>query len=148
MSGVIVLNTDNTALHTVTVPHAIRMLIRQVAIIEEALEDRQIGPYPVPLVLRLVRYVKTAFLYARTPAWSKRGVLRRDHHTCAYCGERGHTIDHLVPQSRGGRNTWLNTVCACEPCNRRKADRTPAQAGMPLRALPRIPGWREVSTRT
>lgn len=146
MSGVVVLNTDNTALHTVSVPHAIRMLIRQVAIIEEAVENERFGPYPVPLVLRLVRYVKTAYLYARTPAWSKRGVLRRDRHVCAYCGDRGTTIDHVVPQAHGGRNTWLNTVCACEPCNRRKADRTPQGAGMPLRYTARIPTWREVST--
>ncbi|MFX4271085.1 HNH endonuclease [Propionibacteriaceae bacterium Y1685] len=147
MSGVVVLNTDNTALHTVSIPHAIRMLIRQVAIIEEALEDRQIGPYPVPLVLRLVRYVKTAFLYGRTPAWSKRSVLRRDQHICAFCGGHGTTIDHVVPTSRGGRNTWLNTVCACETCNRRKADRTPAEAAMPLRFAPRVPLWREVTPR-
>lgn len=147
MSGVVVLNTDNTALHTVSIPHAIRMLIRQVAIIEEALEDRQIGPYPVPLVLRLVRYVKTAFLYGRTPAWSKRSVLRRDQHVCAFCGGHGTTIDHVVPTSRGGPNTWLNTVCACEACNRRKADRTPSEAAMPLRFAPRVPLWREVTPR-
>ena len=101
MSGVIVLNTDNTALHTVSVQHAIRMLVREVAIVEEAHADRKIGPYPWPLVLRLIRYVKTTFLYARSPAWSKRGVLRRDHHTCAYCSGPADTVDHLLPQSRG-----------------------------------------------
>ena len=85
MSAVIVLNTDNTALHTVSIKHAIRMLVREVAIVEEARDGHRIGPYPWPLVLRLIRYVKTTFLYARTPAWSKRGVLRRDHHRCAYC---------------------------------------------------------------
>ena len=54
MSGVVVLNTDNTALHTVSVQHAVRMLVREVAIVEEAHADRRIGPYPWPLVLRLV----------------------------------------------------------------------------------------------
>ena len=87
-SGVIVLNTDNTTLHTVSVQHAIRMLVREVAIVEEAQEGRKIGPYPWPIVLRLIRYVKTTFLYAQSPAWSKRGVLRRDHHRCAYCRAR------------------------------------------------------------
>jgi len=67
MSAVIVLNTDNTALHTVSVQHAIRMLVREVAIVEEARDGHRIGPYPWPLVLRLIRYVKTTFLYARTP---------------------------------------------------------------------------------
>ena len=101
MSGVIVLNTDNTALHTVSVQHAIRMLIREVAIVEEAHEDRTFGPFPWPRVLRLVRYVKTAFQYARSPAWSKRGVLRRDGHRCAYCqGTRRHRRPPAAPVAR------------------------------------------------
>lgn len=145
MSGVIVLNTDDTALHTVSLPHAIRMLVREVAIIEQAVEGKRFGPYPMPLVLRLIRYVKTAFLYNRTPAWSKRGVLRRDGHRCAYCGGHGTTIDHLTPQSRGGRNHWLNTVCACQSCNHRKADQTPSEAGMALGYPPRIPSWQEIT---
>ncbi|TDT33390.1 HNH endonuclease [Naumannella halotolerans] len=132
MSGVLVLNADNTALHTVSVKHAIGMLVREVAIVEQAREGAVIGPYPWPLVLRLVRYVKTAFLYSRAPGWTKRGVLRRDRHRCAYCGAHASTVDHLQPVSRGGQNTWLNTVAACGPCNARKANRTPREAGMSL----------------
>lgn len=133
MSGVLVLNTDDTALHTVSVRHAIGMLVRQVAIVEVCDPDRRIGDFPVPQTLRLTRYVRTTFLYGRAPGWTKRGVLRRDHHTCAYCGAHASTVDHVLPQSRGGANTWTNTVAACGPCNARKADRTPAEAGMPLR---------------
>ena len=143
MSGVLVLNTDNTTLHTVSVKHAIKMLVREVAIVEEARDGHRIGPYPWPLVLRLIRYVKTTFLYGRSPTWSKRGVLRRDRHTCAYCGGPADTVDHLLPQSRGGRNTWLNTVAACTRCNNRKADRTPAEASMLLSWKPWAPSWRE-----
>ncbi len=143
MSGVVVLNTDNTALHTVSIKHAIKMLVREVAIVEEAHEGRRIGPYPWPLVLRLIRYVKTTFLYAKSPTWSKRGVLRRDHHHCAYCGGTAETVDHLLPQSRGGRNTWQNTVAACLLCNNLKADRTPAEAGMRLAWKPVAPHWRD-----
>jgi 5-methylcytosine-specific restriction endonuclease McrA len=90
-------------------------------------------------VLRLVRYVKTTFLYARVPGWTKRGVLKRDRHTCGYCGERASTVDHIVPISRGGRNTWTNTVAACHSCNARKANHTPSEAGMPLRLKPATP---------
>lgn len=143
MTGVIVLNTDNTALHTVSVQHAIKMLVREVAIVEEARDGHQIGPYPWPLVLRLLRYVKTSFIYARTPAWSKRGVLRRDRHQCAYCAGPADTVDHLMPQSRGGKNSWLNTVAACTRCNNIKANRTPAEAAMPLAWKPWVPSWRE-----
>ena len=147
MSSVIVLNTDNTALHTVSVQHAIRMLVREVAIVEEARDGHRIGPYPWPLVLRLIRYVKTTFLYARTPAWSKRGVLRRDHHRCAYCQGPADTVDHLLPQSRGGTNSWRNTVAACTRCNNRKANRTPTEAGMSLAWKPNVPSWREAYHR-
>jgi 5-methylcytosine-specific restriction endonuclease McrA len=50
-------------------------------------------------------------------------------------------VDHVLPRSRGGRNTWLNTVAACGGCNQRKGDRTPAEARMPLRFTPRVPSW-------
>jgi 5-methylcytosine-specific restriction endonuclease McrA len=147
MSAVVVLNTDNTALHTVSIKHAIRMLVREVAIVEEARDGHRIGPYPWPLVLRLIRYVKTTFLYARTPAWSKRGVLRRDHHRCAYCEGIADTVDHLLPQSRGGSNSWQNTVAACTRCNNRKANRTPSEATMTLAWRPSVPTWREAYHR-
>ena len=56
-------------------------------------------------------------------------MLRRDLHTCAYCSGPADTVDHLLPQSRGGLNTWLNTVAACTRCNNLKANRTPARPG-------------------
>lgn len=145
MSAVLVLNTDNTALHTVSLKHAIGMLVREVAVVEEAVADKVFGPYPWPLVLRLVRYVKTTFLYANTPGWTKRGVLRRDGNRCGYCGARATTVDHVLPQSRGGRNTWHNTVAACGPCNARKANRTPSEANMPLRVKLRTPTRAEIA---
>lgn len=147
MNGVLVLNADNTALHTVSVKHAIGMLVREVAIVEEAQEGRLIGPYPWPLVLRLVRYVKTHFMYARPPGWTKRGVLIRDRRTCTYCGQHATTVDHLLPQSRGGPNSWLNTIAACSPCNMRKADRTPREAGMELRFEPFVPTRAQLTAR-
>lgn len=139
MSGVLVLNTDDTALHTVSVRHAVGMLVREVAIVESATEGARFGPYPLPEVLRLVRYVKTGFLYSRAPGWTKPGVLRRDRHTCAYCGAHAATVDHIVPLSRGGQNSWTNTVACCSACNTKKADHTPEEAGMPLRWHPFAP---------
>ena len=43
------------------------------------------------------------------------------------------TIDHVLPRSRGGRNTWTNLVTCCQKCNLRKADSTPEEAGMRMR---------------
>lgn len=76
----------------------------------------------------------------RVPPVNRREVLRRDKHTCQYCGSTKQlTLDHVIPRSKGGKHTWDNVVTACEQCNSRKGDRTPSQAGMILRTKPRAP---------
>lgn len=76
----------------------------------------------------------------RVPPVNRRELLRRDHHTCQYCGSTKQlTIDHVMPLSKGGKHAWDNVVAACERCNQRKGDRTPLQAGMPLRNQPKAP---------
>src|SRR5690349_21762442 len=127
VTAVLVLNADLGPLHRVSLRHAIRMLFREVAVVHEAEPDRLIGVYPVPRVLRLVSYVVTRWRYGHVgPAWSRGGVLTRDGHRCAYCGGTGATtVDHVLPRSRGGRDSWKNTVAACGACNHRKGDRTP-----------------------
>src|SRR5581483_5260622 len=139
--SVLVLNASYEPLQKVDLRHAIRMLVRGVAVVEEAVEGATFGSFPMPRVLRLVRYVATRWRYGRRPVWSKRGVHLRDGGLCGYCGRPGHTVDHIVPQSRGGRSTWENTVLACGPCNNRKADRVLAQTGLRLRVQPRVPTW-------
>jgi hypothetical protein len=82
-------------------------------------------------------------LFGVTPGLTKAKLLRRDRHTCAYCGERFADRDlqceHIVPASRGGPASWMNLVTACAACNGRKADRTPEEARMPLLFLPYVP---------
>jgi 5-methylcytosine-specific restriction endonuclease McrA len=76
----------------------------------------------------------------KVPSVNRREVLRRDHHSCQYCGSsKDLTLDHVLPRSRGGQHTWDNLVAACERCNSRKGDRTPQEAGMPLRTKPKAP---------
>ncbi|MFI6271411.1 HNH endonuclease [Micromonospora zamorensis] len=147
MDAVLVINADLGPLHRVTVQHAVRMLCRRVAEIHEAEPDRVIGIFPMPRVVRLVRFVVTRWRFNSGPAWSRAGVLRRDGRCCAYCGGSASTIDHILPRSRGGRNTWRNTTAACYACNQRKGDRTPAEAGMPLRREPVNPGWGALAGR-
>ncbi len=139
--SVIVLNASYEPLHTVSIQHAIRMLVREVAVVEEAHGERTIGPFPVPRVLRLVRYVVTHWRYAAgRMKYSKHGVLRRDKFRCAYCGlDNADTMDHVQPRSRGGRTEWLNAVAAHAACNERKGNRTPSEAGMPLLWQPWVP---------
>ncbi|GHJ46648.1 HNH endonuclease [Catellatospora sp. TT07R-123] len=147
MNGVLVLNADLGPLHRVSLRHALRMLWRQVAVVHEAEPDQAVGVYPMPRVVRLVSYVVTRWRFSGGPAWSRRGVLVRDGHRCAYCGGSASTVDHVLPSSRGGRNSWLNTVAACGGCNQRKGDRTPVEARMTLRVTPAAPSWAALARR-
>lgn len=147
METVLVLNADLGPLHRVNLRHAIRMLCRRVAVVHESEPDIRIGVFQKPKVLRLVAYVVTRWRYTTGPAWSRAGVLNRDSRRCGYCAGEASTIDHVVPSSRGGKNTWLNTVAACSSCNQRKGDRTPAEARMPLRTTPAAPSWASIARR-
>lgn len=138
MTAVTLLNASYEPLGKVTFQHAVRMLFREVATVEEAHHDRMIGPHPWPRVIRLVRYVVAKWMY-RPAAYSRDAVLKRDRHRCAYCGRHATTVDHVVPRSRGGPWDWLNTVAACGDCNHRKSNRTPGEAGMTLMMHPFVP---------
>ena len=94
-----------------------------------------------PCVIRLVRYVRVPRDVHRRKI-TRKAVLARDAYTCQYCGRESHglTVDHVIPRSRGGISAWDNIVAACAPCNRRKGNRLPREATMPLRAHPKPPG--------
>lgn len=135
---VLVLNASYEPLHHVTVPHAIGMIVRQVAVVEET-HETMFGGGRMPKVLRLIRYVTMAWRYRKNMRCTKAGVLIRDNRTCAYCGGHAVTVDHVIPRSKGGPLSWENSVAACHKCNGRKAARTPAEANMPLRFIPTAP---------
>lgn len=75
--------------------------------------------------------------------FSRINVLTRDKYRCAYCAVRGTdedlNYDHVIPRSQGGRTVWENIVASCYPCNSKKANRTPEQAGMRLLTRPYKP---------
>lgn len=141
MTLVEVWNADETLLHRVSVRHAVKMIWRGIATPVEVHESETFGPYQVPLVVRLVRYVEMKWLYSRTRAtYSREGVLLRDKGQCAYCGRfNATTMDHVLPRSRGGATSWLNAVAACDDCNAHKGNQTPDEAGIPLRWQPYVP---------
>jgi len=78
--------------------------------------------------------------------FSRRNLFKRDRYTCQYCGAQPGpeelTIDHVNPKSKGGTSTWENCVLSCIECNKRKSNRTPAEADMKLRKVPKKPSWR------
>jgi len=77
--------------------------------------------------------------------FTRENVFHRDNQKCAYCGRKFKmsdlTIDHIVPKSKGGNNSWKNTISSCKSCNNKKADRTPKEAGMRLLFQPTEPRW-------
>jgi 5-methylcytosine-specific restriction endonuclease McrA len=99
------------------------------------------GYFELPSVIILRDYVHVPFVRSKSP--SKRNVYRRDGNRCQYCGchlnARNSSIDHVMPRSRGGGHSWSNMVSACKPCNRKKANRTPEEAGMRLAKVPIAP---------
>lgn len=97
-----------------------------------------------PEVILLNRYEGMG---QKSVVFSRRNLFKRDRYCCQYCGlQLGPdelTIDHVLPKSKGGVSSWENCVLACIPCNKRKADhRTPEQAGMKLRRVPKKPSWK------
>jgi len=139
----LVLNAGYEPLAVVSFKRALVLVMNDKATIIERIEDDPVWGTSVawdrPAVIVLTRYVRVPG--GRRVPVTRRGVLRRDAHRCAYCGKAASTIDHVLPRSRGGANSWLNTVAACGGCNQRKCDRTPSEARMPLRTAPTVPTW-------
>ena len=83
----------------------------------------------------------------REPPLTNRALFRRDQNICLYCGkrfaERDLSRDHLVPISRGGKDSWTNVVTACKRCNARKGSNPPEDCGLELLALPYRPNHAE-----
>ena len=96
----------------------------------------------VPRVVLLVNYGRLPRYEVR---FTRKNIFHRDRNRCQYCGSRFRSqdlnLDHVRPLSRGGRSSWVNVVCCCLRCNRVKANRTPAEAGMTLTREPQRPRW-------
>lgn len=87
----------------------------------------------VPRIIRVLGYRK---LPRQEIKFNRRNIYARDQNRCQYCGHRFSTselsLDHVVPRSRGGDNSWQNVVACCVTCNVRKGGRTPQEAGLHL----------------
>lgn len=89
-------------------------------------------------------------LYDRLPAtdvkFTRRNIYEHYRYRCCYCGKQCSTaelnLDHVIPRSRGGKTSWDNIVTSCIPCNLKKADKLPGEAGMRMLATPTKPNWR------
>ncbi len=161
-SAVLVLNRSYMPVHVTTVKRALTLLYQGMAkAVNEQYElfnfddwrqlTPQEGDSTIGLVDDIIRVPRVIILvaYDRIPKrrvrFSRLNIFLRDQNTCQYCGKtksrKELNLDHVVPRSRGGTSTWENVVCSCFECNRRKGGRTPREANMKLRSIPKRPRW-------
>jgi 5-methylcytosine-specific restriction endonuclease McrA len=125
---VLVLNASYEPLHITSWKRAIILLLKEKAAVVSA------------KVIRLVEYIRIPFTKINSIKPSRNLIYKRDGHKCQYCGStRRLTIDHVIPRSRGGQDTWENMVVACSTCNTKKGDTLLEQTGMKLARKPFVP---------
>jgi len=131
--GVLLLTNCNEPISIITGRRALTMVTKGVCTVVVPTSIRVCPGVYLPSVIRLMEYKRIPY---RTQQVTRKNILVRDGYRCMYCGTRKDgselELEHVIPKSRGGKNTWENLVAACAPCNRRKNDRTPEEAGMKL----------------
>ncbi len=99
----------------------------------------------VPRIVRLMIYDR---LPRQQVKFNRRNIYARDESRCQYCGKKFASselsLDHVVPRSQNGDNSWENIVCCCVTCNVKKGGRTPQEAGMRLITKPTKPKFSPV----
>lgn len=122
---VLVLNASFEPIHIADARRALKLIFKGVAKAEHVHEDFEIrkGLF-LPNVVRLLEYRRVPYIQVQAKS---KTIHLRDRYTCQYCGRKlpskELTLDHIVPRSHGGKDTWENLVTACQPCNGLKGDR-------------------------
>jgi 5-methylcytosine-specific restriction endonuclease McrA len=139
---VLVLNATYEPINVCTVRRAVVLLLKEKAeVLEQGDWELRSATRSLtrPVVIRLVSYVRVPRDTHRRKI-TRRAVFARDDWTCQYCGARSNlTVDHVIPRSKGGPSSWENIVASCAPCNLRKGNALPRQAGMRLQRQPQTP---------
>ena len=137
----LVLNAGYEPLGVVSFKRAIILVLNKKATVLEGSAEIKVhsasNAYDLPSVILLSRYVRVPG--SRNIPLSRRGVLRRDAHRCAYCKRAANTVDHVQPKSKGGTDSWENLVAACLRCNNLKGDKTLKEIGWELSFTPKMP---------
>ena len=140
-ASVLVLNQDYQPLSVCSMQRSMKLLFLEKAELLHIDPERILRTtrreYSYPSVIRLRTYIRVP--YTRI-VLSRRNIMRRDSFTCQYCTKKTTlTIDHVIPKSRGGADTWENLTTACENCNVKKGSQTPKEANMRLQKKPYRP---------
>lgn len=142
-SKVLLLNKNYEPLTVVNAQKAIILLyLEKVEMIEKRnyLIRSRYQAFPLPSVIRLVNFVRVP---KKRVELTRHNVFKRDGYQCVYCGTRKgpFTIDHVVPRTSGGTDSWENLVCACVNCNNKKGSKTLDRANMLLLRTPKKPSY-------
>lgn len=133
MEKVLVLNSDYTPLNITTVIRGFILVHKGKAeVLKHSDNPINAGEktFIRPLIIRLLNYVKYRIGKLKI---SRNRIFKRDNYQCSYCGTRRNlTVDHIIPKSKGGQNTWTNLTTCCSSCNRKKGDRTPEEINLKI----------------
>jgi 5-methylcytosine-specific restriction endonuclease McrA len=143
MERVLLLNATFEPLQLITQRRAVVMVFGERVEVIAARDDGSqfrspTQSIPIPSIVRLTTYVKVPFR-ASQPPLSRKAVLLRDNHRCAYCQGHADTVDHVIPRSRGGLHDWANVVAACKRHNLQKGNRFLHELGWELPFQPKAP---------
>jgi 5-methylcytosine-specific restriction endonuclease McrA len=135
---VLVLNSGFTPIHITSWRRAMVLMYKGKASGVEFNGTFINGRVRLPEIIKLASYVPVPYLEI---VLTRKNIYLRDNYTCQYCGQPGGslTIDHIVPKSRGGRETWDNMVVCCARCNNRKGDQSLEAVGFKLIGTPYRP---------
>lgn len=141
---VLVLDRNYQFIQFISVKRAIKLLFKEKIEVIKAFENQFLRTidklFPIPSVVRLLNAIS---LKIKSLQFTRNRIFIRDNRTCQYCGKFGGkiTVDHIVPQSKGGKSTWENCVACCDACNKRKGDKPLQETGMILLSIPKQPGF-------
>ncbi len=141
---VVVFSKNYLPLARINIKRAIALLVTGQAELLEFSSAQQWEVRSPSVVLQISEHIRLTGgnpeRHWKVPPVNRREILRRDHHTCQYCGSTKHlTLDHVIPRSKGGTHTWDNVVAACEKCNSCKGNRWLQETGMVLKTKPKAP---------
>jgi len=120
-NNVLVLNSDYSPINICDGRRAIVLLLKQKA---HMITEK---------VIRLLDYIRLPYKKLMENRPTRNLIMKRDGYKCLYCGATENlTLDHILPSSRGGEDTWENLATCCGSCNVKKGTKTPQEAGMPL----------------
>jgi 5-methylcytosine-specific restriction endonuclease McrA len=131
MEKVVLLNADFSFLGIIDWQRAMKLMAKQkVEVVKHSsIVIKGFHDFVLPKILRLVKLIRT--IYKNKVPFSKKNIFVRDGYVCQFCGtSKDLTVDHVLPQSRGGKSEWNNCTTACKTCNNAKGNKLCREAKM------------------